>query len=398
MVLSCRLLCLAVFAAIAAPGCKNYPGVREPDNAEKIAGNPILYIGTYTEKEAHVTGKATGIYIYEMNAQSGQLALVDSSPATTNPSYLAVHPGKNLLYAVNETGSSSINSSGNVSAFNIRDGGRKLELVNSVASGGSYPCYISIHHTAGYAMAANYGSGTVALFPINADGSLSEASSVDQHTGRGQTGRQESAHAHMVIQSPHSFHVYSCDLGTDKVYCYYVDTINSTLVSSGREYKTMPGAGPRHMAFHPERNMAYIVNELNGTIEAVKIDSLTGSMDRFQVISTKALTESQDASCADIHITATGKYLYASNRAELNNIAIYSVHPTSGELALIGHQQVKGRTPRSFVIDPSGNFLLVANQDSDNIITYRIDKDTGRLIDTGFETTVPTPVCLKFLE
>ena len=398
MVFSYRLLCMAAFAAIAAPGCKKNPGARGADLAGKKATNHILYIGTYTEKEAHVAGKASGIYIYEMNSETGQLALVDSSPATTNPSYLAVHPGKNRLYAVNETGGSSGNSSGNVSAFNIRDDGRKLELINSVSSGGSYPCYISIHNTARYVMAANYGSGTVALFPVNADGSLNEASSIDQHTGRGQTGRQESAHAHMVIQSPHSFHVYSCDLGTDKVYCYTADTINNTLVSSDREYKTMPGAGPRHIAFHPEKNTAYIVNELNGTIEAVNIDSLTGSMNRFQVISTKSLNDTREASCADIHITPSGKYLYASNRAELNNIAIYSVHPASGELALIGHQQIKGRTPRSFAIDPSGNFLLVANQDSDNIITFRIDKDTGKLIDTGFEISVPTPVCVKFLE
>jgi len=398
MVLSCRLLCMAVIVTITAPGCNKTSRVPEPGIAENRSGNRILYIGTYTEKEAHVTGKATGIYIYEMNAESGQLSLVDSSPATTNPSYLAVHSGKNLLYAVNETGSGSSNSSGNVSAFHIRDGGRKLELINSVSSVGSYPCYISIDNTARYAMAANYGSGTVALFPINADGSLKEATSVDQHTGRGQTGRQESAHAHMIIPSPDSIHVYACDLGTDKVYCYSVDTLNSTLISSGPAYKTIPGAGPRHLTFHPERNIAYIVNELNGTIEAVKIDSLSGSMKRFQVISTKPLTKSRDASCADIHITPSGKYLYASNRGEINNIAMYSVNPETGELDLTGHQQVKGITPRSFAIDPSGNFLLVANQDSDNIITFRIDQDTGRLIDTGFEVIVPTPVCLKFLE
>jgi len=129
----------------------------------------------------------------------------------------------------------------------------------------------------------------------------------------------------------------------------------------------------------------------------MRVDTLTGGLSRFQVISTLAEGDSLDAACADIHITPSGKYLYASNRGQFNNIAMYTIHPQTGELSLIGHQPTKGEIPRNFIIDPTGTYLLVANQNSNNVVTFRIDQRTGKLIDIGVETTIPTPVCLKFL-
>jgi 6-phosphogluconolactonase len=308
-----------------------------------------------------------------------------------------VHPNNKWLYAVNETGSNVDNSYGSLSAFRITGHGKGLEFINSVSSHGSSPCYISIDKSGKFALTANYGSGTVALFPLETNGALKEATSIDQHIRKGPVAGQEGAHAHMIIPSPYSHFVYAVDLGTDKIYLYKLDTVRAKLIPTGLNAETKTGAGPRHMVFHPFKNLAYVVNELNGTIEAMKTDTETGALTRFQIISTRSEGNGNEAACADIHIIPSGKYLYASNRGQINNIAMYAIDSETGNLTLIGHQPTKGKTPRNFIIDPTGTYLLVANQDTDNIVTFRIDQATGRLIDTGLEATVPTPVCLKFL-
>jgi 6-phosphogluconolactonase len=357
----------------------------------------MLYIGTYTEDESNIQRKATGIYIYELDMTSGKLNFIGASPATTNPSYIDISPGGNWLYAVNETGSNVAGSSGSISAFRLIDHGKGLEFINKVSSAGNYPCYIQVDKSGKYVMTANYGSGTVAMFPIEANGSLGYAVAVDQHIGKGPTSRQESAHAHMIMVSRDNRFAYSCDLGTDRIYIYRLDTDNGKLVREGNDHITSPGSGPRHLALHPFKNFAYVANELNGTIACMKIDTLTGALDRFQTISTLAKGNGLQASCADIHITPSGNYLYATNRGQFNNIAMYSISSKTGELTLIGHQSSKGKTPRNFIIDRTGSYLLVANQDSDNVVTFRINPETGKLIDIGIEVYVPTPVCLRFL-
>jgi 6-phosphogluconolactonase len=344
-----------------------------------------IYVGTYTQKEPHVDGKAEGIYIYEMNPSTGALTYVSTSPKSVNPSYVVVHPNGKWLYAANET------ADGKVSAFTINRDTRKLGFINAVSSEGNSPCYVSVDQSGKFVMVANYGSGTIALYPINDDGSLKEATSVVTHQGKGPDSRQQGPHAHMIRTGNDSY-VYAIDLGIDKVITYKID--NQKLVKTS-EYNTIAGSGPRHIDFHKNARWAYVVNELNGSIEACSIDAQTGALKRMQVISTLPAGETRKAGCADIHLTPSGKYLYATNRGEINNIAMYSVDQKSGMLKLIGHQSVKGRTPRSFLIDATGTFLLVANQDSDNIITFKINAENGKLTDTGIETKVPTPVCLR---
>jgi 6-phosphogluconolactonase len=389
---------LLISFALLATSCKNQRVKEQPRSDSSDSSSQILYIGTYTENEADAGGKATGIYVYKMDMTTGRLSYLGSSSQTTNPSYIAVNPESEFLYAVNETGSDRGEPSGSVSAFRLTNGGKGMEFINTVASAGNFPCFIQLDKTGKYAMTANYGSGTVALLPINADGSLGKAVSVDHHAGKGRTSRQEAAHAHMIVPSRDNRYVYSCDLGTDHIYIYRLDLENGKLIPADNSYSTQPGSGPRHLIFHPLRNFAYVVNELNGTIECMKVDTITGALTRFQTISTIADGNGQEASSADIHMASSGKYLYASNRGIFNNIAMYSVHSQTGELTLIGHQDVKGKTPRNFVIDPTGTYLLVANQDTDNVVTFRIDADTGKLIDIGVETNIPTPVCLKFLQ
>ena len=394
-----RILFYLSMALLSMTGCK--PGAHPAefagsDDSLKQDSVEIMYVGTYTEKEDSVIGKATGIYVYELNTSSGKLAYVSSSPHTVNPSYLVADNENNLLYAVNETANKD-KPGGSISAFRLLNGGRQLDFINTVSSQGNYPCYVSLDKTRKWVMCANYGSGTVSVLPVRDSGSLGEATMVHQHAGKGPKSQQDAAHAHFIFQNPANSLIYSCDLGVDTIYIYKLNTATGKLIHSGHNYATMPGAGPRHLAFHPSMNLVYVVNELNGTIEVMKVDSLTGALRRIQVISTLDPGMKTDASCADIHLTPSGKFLYASNRGNVNNLAIYQVDPQTGILTLIGHQPVKGKTPRSFIIDPTGKFLLVANQDTGNVVTFRIDQETGKLEDTGIETIIPFPVCLKFL-
>jgi 6-phosphogluconolactonase len=175
-----------------------------------------------------------------------------------------------------------------------------------------------------------------------------------------------------------------------------MDARKDLLASTGFTTSLTAGAGPRHIAFHHGHSWIYIVNELNGTIEAFKQDTANGKLTRFQIISTLPSGTKIPGDCADIHITPSGKYLYSSNRGQHNSIAMYSINGSTGELDLIGHQSSKGRIPRDFAIDPTGNFLIVANQDSNNIVVFRIDPSTGKLIDLNQEIRIPMPVCIKF--
>jgi 6-phosphogluconolactonase len=335
----------------------------------------LLFVGTYT----------SNIHVYKMDTATGSLSLICNSPNISNPSYLAIHPNKKWFYAVNE------NNPGTISAFSFDTVNNKIEFINSVSSKGDGPCYVSIDRTGKYVMVANYNSGSVAIFPINPDGSLGEAASVDQHTGA------TSAHAHMIVQADNNF-VYNTDLGLDKIFIYKLDIVNGKINDAGIDAIAVSGAGPRHIAFHPNHLWAYVVCELNGTVEAFNIDNPLGALSRFQSVSTLPAGSKLIAKCADIHISQDGKYLYASNRVNANSIAMFSISQDSGKLSLIGNQSSKISNPRSFIIDPSGKFLLVANQDANNIVTFKIDTSTGKLTETGIQTNVSSPVCLKFLE
>jgi 6-phosphogluconolactonase len=384
-------LCVTLVAASFITGCKSHELARSANGSDTLK---IVLVGTYTEKEDFVDGKATGMYVYSFSTQTGKLKYISSSPRTVNPSYLAIDPSGSKVYCVNETGGKT---GGTISAFTLTSDRKQMEFVNTMPSEGNFPCYVSVDQTGKWVMCANYGSGSVAVLPVAASGNLERAVSIHQHKGKGKTSRQEGPHAHMIIQHPVSGFVYSCDLGLDTIFIYRLNDTNGKLTLTGHNYAVEPGAGPRHLAFHPKKYIAYEVNELNGTIEVMKIDSLTGTLSKIQTISTLDPGSAEEASCADIHLTPDGKYLYASNRGKVNNIAIYTVDASSGMLQMKGHQNVKGATPRNFVIDPSGKFLLVANQDSGNVVTFRIDESTGLLIDTGIEAAIPSPVCLKFL-
>jgi 6-phosphogluconolactonase len=387
------------FFLITAAGCRQ----AAPQEETKVSNDSlkqdsikIMYIGTYTENQKNADDKSTGIYVYEFNLNSGQLTYVSSSPQTVNPSYLAADNKNKTLYAANEIGGQDA-PGGKVSAFKLSGNGSQMDFINSVSSQGNSPCYVSLDKSGKWVLCANYSSGNIAVLPVQDSGSLGEATMVHQHTGRGLPPRQESAHAHFILQNPSNELVYSCDLGADTIYIYRLNIQTGKLSLTGHNYATRPGAGPRHLAFHPTLNRAYVVNELNGTVEVMNVDSVTGALSRTQFISTLEPGVKTDAACADIHLTPSGKFLYASNRGNVNSLAIYQVDQQTGKLTLIGHQPAKGKTPRNFIIDPTGKFLIVANQDSGNVVTFRINQETGMLEDTNTEIKIPSPVCLKFL-
>ncbi len=395
------LVYLCVFALLFY-ACQNPSNNQEAaENQDTLSMNAqnnnllTLLVGTYTEGDAAAKDKSEGIYVYEMNPATGELQYKSTAAGIKNPSYLAVHPSNKYVFAASETSGNDTIKTGLVYAYEFDKSSKKLNMINAVSSEGTGPCYVSVHPSGNFAMTANYGSGSVALYPVANTGKLEKASSVDQHQGKGPTDRQKSPHAHMIIPGKNQDFIYAVDLGTDEIVVYKLDA--DKLVNTNKNTKLPGGAGPRHLDFHPEKDWAYVVNELGGTVTALKLDPSTGSLTTFQTIST--LPEGAiEGACADIHVTPSGKYLYASNRGEHNSIAMYAINQETGELTLIGHQATKGETPRGFVIDPSGKFLLVANQNSGNVVTFKIDEATGKLIDTGFETEIPKPVCLKFIE
>ncbi len=360
----------------------------QQSQSEEIKKDFYLYIGTYTREEGHVDGKGEGIYLFKMDQNTGKLLYSDLKPGDLNPSYLTIHPNGKFLYAANEHMGNDEFETGSISAYSIEPKMKHLKLLNRQPAGGA-PCYVSVDPSGKYVLAANYVTGDVVTLPIESDGKLGAVKSRIVHTGKGATERQTGPHAHMVTSNENE--ILAVDLGIDQIRRYH-------LIDGNLQFKdsiaVTAGSGPRHVTFHPNLDVIYVANELSGTIESYQ--KMGEKYERKQVIST--LPEGKtNAACADIHITPDGRHLYASNRGAHNDLAMYQVDVTTGLLKIIGHQSTKGKTPRNFVIDPTGSFLLVANQDSDNVVTFRINRDTGELIDENIESIVPTPVCLKFL-
>lgn len=357
----------------------------------------LLFVGTYTGKESK------GIYAYRFDAASSELTPLGIAAETTNPSFLAIDPSRHFLYAVNEVQDYKGGNSGAVSAFAIeRDTGDrptgKLSLLNQVASRGADPCYIAFDKTGKYALAANYTGGSVAVFPVRADGHIGESSAFIQHVGSSANKeRQQGPHAHWIETTPDNRFAIAVDLGLDELLVYRFDAKAGSLTANNPPYtKLDPGTGPRHLAFHPNGQFAYVVNELQSTITTLTYDASRGALHTMQTISTLPKDFSGSNDTAEIQVHPSGKFLFASNRGH-DSIAVFSIDNHAGTLTLVDRFSTQGKTPRSFEIDPTGQFLLVANQDTNNIAVFRIDPSSGRLTATNQTLHVPSPVCLKFM-
>jgi 6-phosphogluconolactonase len=336
------------------------------------------FVGTYT------SGDSDGIYKIRMN-KDGNFSSPVLAARSENPSFLALTDDSKFLVAVNE------NDKGSVESFQVK--GDKLESIGKSESGGAHPCYVTIAGKS-YVLAANYTGGNIGILKIDETGKLSDLLDIQQHEGAGTTERQTGPHAHSVISDPMNGNIIAADLGTNELWFSKIDTIREKLIPRfPHKLKLRDGAGPRHMAFHPDGNHLYVINELNSTISLLA----RGEEGKFQLkssISTIPPDFDGENYCADIHVSPDGKYLYASNRGH-NSIAIFKIVPVSDKLVPHGHEHVRGDWPRNFAISPDGNFLLVANQRSGNIVSFKRNQETG-IIEFIGEISLPEPVCIVF--
>jgi len=346
-----------------------------------------LLIGTYTD------GKSEGIYVYKFDSKTGHADSV-SMIRTPNPSFLAVSPGQKFVYAVHEIAKGG--NGGEIAAFRFNTQNGSLTFLDQQFSAGDHPCYVAVDKTGKWVVAGNYSSGSLAVLPVQADGSLGKASTIIQHQGSGiNKERQDKPHVHCTFFSKDNKYLFVPDLGIDKVMIYAFDEKTGKLTAANQPFaKSEPGSGPRHFTFHPNNKFAYLVEELSGTVVAYQY--FDGHLNQIQRISTASKADTGFMGSADIHISSDGKFLYASNRAESNTIAIFKIGKT-GMLTLIGHQSTLGKSPRNFNFDPSENFLLVANENSDEIVIFKRDKKTALLTDTGNRIKVGNPVCIKWI-
>jgi 6-phosphogluconolactonase len=354
-----------------------------------FAQNNYLLIGTYTS----TTSK--GIYVYKFDTTTADNSFV-SVAKTSNPSFVTVSPNKKFVYTVNENDDSTITPrGGTVTAFSFDKKIGMLSEINKQPSGGKHPCYISIDKNGKFLFVGNYSSGTVGLLATNKDGSINKLQQVTTHEGSSTDAqRQKGPHVHAAILSADNKYLFVPDLGIDKVMVYAFDKKKGQLNFSS-DATSKPGSGPRHFTFHPNNKYAYLMEELTGTV--VFYEAKKGGLKFNQRINVMPTNFTGALGSADIHVSPDGRFLYCSNRGESNTISIFSINANSGKLTIVGHQSTLGKTPRNFNFDPSGNFLLVANQNSDEIVIFKINKKTGLLSDTGKNIRVPKPVCLQWI-
>lgn len=363
------LLATFTFFLICCLGCSSTK--KEVSHEEPYS----FYIGTYTSQESE------GIYKATLNTD-GTFSPVTLMAKTADPSFLTITEDKQILLAVNEV------KKGTVQSYKVTKKG--LSLISQNSSGGVHPCHIAIDKE-GRIVTSNYTSGTVGLLQLNEDGSLSDLLNVNQHKGSGKHQRQDGPHAHSTYFLKDNV-IVSADLGTNDLwFSNMID--NEPYLKPAYKLKMAANAGPRHLAMHPDKETMLVVNELDCTISLIN----KSGYPRYKIESTiSTLPADYDGknTCADIHISKDGKYAYVSNRGH-NSIAILSIDAERGQMKLLGHESTRGKTPRNFALTPNEKFLVVANQESNNIVSFKRESKSGMLTYSS-EVEAKTPVCLLF--
>jgi 6-phosphogluconolactonase len=353
--------------------------------------NPLVFFGTYTG------AKSRGVYVSRFDVVRGKLTAPRLAAEMRNPSFLVVHPNGEYLYAVGEVGDFGAEKNGVVVSFRIDRATGQLSRLNEQPSGGSEPCHLAIDPSAARVLVANYGSGSIAAFPVKDRGELGAQSCVVQHRGSSANPqRQEGPHAHFITPDPAKRFALVCDLGLDQVLLYRLDKKSMNLTANEPPFASLkPGSGPRHLVFHPNGRYVYVINEMASSVTVFGYDAQAGRLSEVETVSTLPNTVKGENSCAEVQIHPSGKFLYGSNRGH-NSLARFAVDPKTGKLTFLDCQPSGGKTPRHFAIDPSGRWLLSENQDSDNVLVFRIDAADGRLQPTGESIEVGAPVCAVF--
>jgi len=343
-----------------------------------------FYLGTYTEGAS----ASQGIYKYELSATGG-VKQIGLAVMSENPSFLALSEDKKFLVAINEV--KNLDNVGSVESYMVFED--TLILLNRQSSGGAHPCFVAVNE-AGYVLAANYTGGNIGLLKLEEDGPLTDLLDVQQHAGQGTTDRQQAPHAHSAWFSPVDGSVISIDLGTNELWFSSIDAEGQKLAPSTPEKLALnPGDGPRHLTFHPNGKWIYVANELSSSVTRIDRNK-DGSYSMGPSVSSLPAGFSEPNTCADINISSDGKFVYASNRGH-NSIAVMGVNEADGTLRLLGNKGCGGEGPRNFALSPDENFILVANQHTNNIVTLKRDPVSGLLKYVG-QVEAPTPVCIIF--
>lgn len=358
----------------AAAGGSGGSGGAAGSGPGQVEGRPFVYVGTFDD----------AIYVFRLNVESGALTPV-GAPVSANPSpaFLAFAPSGRVLVAVNEADDVDGSGAGAVSSFRIDAATGELSFVNRVSSTGAGPAHVAVDQTGKFALVANYNGGNIAVLPLAANGTLSNAVDGADHG--------DGAQSHQVMLDPSNRFLFVPNKGRSDVAQYRFNADSGDITPNEPAAVALAqGAGSRHLAFHPSGAFAYVINELDDTVTALAFDAQSGTLEQLQTLSTLPDGVNGGSNTgAEIQVSASGRFVYGSNRGH-DSIVIYAVDPATGRLSVLGHQPTGGGTPRSFHLEPSGKLLLVANQDSNEVVTFRVDAQSGLLTELS-TTTAPSP-------
>lgn len=365
-------------------------------------GKAQLYVGTYTH-EMGPGNKGEGIYLTEWDTAAGSATALELAMKTADPSFLAVPPGGDVLYAVNEgehDPEPDGSKGGSVTTFRRDRMSGKLAQRNVVPSGGSDPCHITVDHANRAVFVANYGNGTLSSFRVTAEGlqgPVSHFAGQFKKLGMGPNKqRQESPHIHCVTLSPDETHLLVSDLGTDHIWIFHVDLKTATLTETRNFFHAKPGSGPRHTHFHPNGKWVYSINEMAATVDVLEWNAHAGTLTELSEVSLRDSSSPADSTGAELAIDHAGRFLYASHRTE-NTLLVFSIDAKSGALTFVQRIGSGGRNPRDFTLDSSEKWIVAANQDSQNIVVFARDSQSGKLTNTNGSQHVGAPVCVLFV-
>jgi 6-phosphogluconolactonase len=358
--------------------------------AQSMGGGGLLLVGTQT------SGTSKGIYSYSFDSTGGELRQLGLAAEAENPTFLALAPNGKTVVVANELDTFEGKSSGAVSTYALDRSHARLTKFNEVASGGAGPCHVAFDHTGRAAFAANYGGGSAASFAVDADGRLSPAVSFFQYSGHGpDASRQKGPHAHRVTVSPNNRFLLVNDLGLDVIHIYRLNAATAMLTPNEPSvWRSSPGAGPRALLFHPNGRFAYCVTEMASGVVVLRWDAASGGLETVQEVGMRPADFQGTTGGSDIVIDREARFAYAADRFD-DIIATFAISPTDGKLTLLNRISCGGKVPRHLMLDPSGQWLLVANQASDNIAVLGRDGQTGKL-SAGKSFPLSKPQCLVF--
>lgn len=353
-----------------------------------MAGNEqrmLVFVGSYAEASTE------GIYVYELDEQTGEMNRLDSVSGLKNPTFLNVDPVNRKLYTIEESFADGAKIS-DAYSYDINPLTGKLTEISKAYVLDGPACHIQRRTDNKYITVTSYHKGTVGLVKLGEDGKIGGVLDIQQHVGCSVHENQQSPHPHSSFFSPDHRYLFVCDLGIDKIRAYRIDEEAGKLFFH-RDTELQPGAGPRHLAFHPTGSYAYVINELNSTVTAYQYHAEQGELSEIQTISTMPAGDDQWNGCAEITISADGRYVYGSNRGH-DSIVVYAVDAATGRLTLVQHVSTEGGHPRHFSILPGGQYMIVANRDANHMTLFQVDQDSGKLTYTGKSFEVSKPVCV----